>query len=152
MLATWTEPKGKGKPIPDKKDRKFQPNQEYIDNAKAEFYAKEGDLKKLCYDYLLALPMSHPTDTPNFSIGRRPVKQKGVADLIECYYGLNIAIEFKIDKNGQSDEQKQYQKDIESSGGIYLLIYQFDDLVQELAKLKKKAERIFQVLQHSGIS
>jgi hypothetical protein len=134
------------------KDRNsFQPNQADLDKAKAEFFEKETDLKKLCYDYLIALPMSHPIDTPNFPMKRRPVKQRGIADLHHCFYGLYLAIETKIGKNGQDEWQEEYQRNIESSGGIYLLIYKFDNLVKQIASIKRKAEKLWAYLDNMEI-
>lgn len=100
---------------------------------------KEGDVKKDCYNYMLALPMCHPIDTPNFpGRNRQKVKQRGVADLHCCYYGRYVAVENKFGDNGQSSFQKTYQSDIESSGGFYILAYTLDDLIAGLENVKNQ--------------
>jgi hypothetical protein len=55
---------------------------------------------------------------------------KGSADIHAGINGRFIAIEVKIGKDRQSDDQKQYQMKIENSGGIYLIVRTFDQFVE----------------------
>ena len=52
--------------------------------------------------------------------------QKGTSDCISCVNGILLSIEIKYGKDRQSDAQKQVQQEVESSGGIYLLIRNFE--------------------------
>ena len=53
----------------------------------------------------------------------------GVADIICLHKGLSIFIECKIGKNKQTAMQILFQKNVEKNGGIYLLIYKLDDVI-----------------------
>ena len=52
--------------------------------------------------------------------------QKGTADIHACINKTHISIEIKYGKDKQSEFQKEVQKEVESSGGIYLLIRNFE--------------------------
>ena len=52
--------------------------------------------------------------------------QRGTADAHICINSTHISCEIKFGKDKQSDAQKQVQKEVESSGGIYLLIRDFE--------------------------
>ena len=52
--------------------------------------------------------------------------QRGTADLHICINSIHISCEIKYGKDRQSDAQKQVQKEVELSGGIYLLIRDFE--------------------------
>lgn len=49
--------------------------------------------------------------------------------------GLSLKIEVKYGKDRQSQVQKDYQKEIESAGGIYMIARNFDDFLEDLNKL-----------------
>jgi hypothetical protein len=51
--------------------------------------------------------------------------QNGTADISATIKGRSVKIEVKIGKDRQSQEQKEYQKQIEKSGGIYLIAKDF---------------------------
>lgn len=51
---------------------------------------------------------------------------KGTADISATIKGRSVKIEVKIGKDIQSEAQKKYQKSIEDSGGIYIIISDFD--------------------------
>jgi len=55
--------------------------------------------------------------------------QKGSADISTVVCARSIKVEVKM-KDRQSLAQQKYQQDIERSGGIYLLIRNFDDFLQ----------------------
>jgi hypothetical protein len=51
---------------------------------------------------------------------------KGTSDISATIKGKSVKIEVKIGKDRQSDAQKEYQKKIESAGGIYFIATDFD--------------------------
>lgn len=51
---------------------------------------------------------------------------KGTADISATIKGKSVKIEVKIGKDRQSDEQKEYQRKIESAGGIYFIATDLD--------------------------
>ncbi len=53
----------------------------------------------------------------------------GTADISATINGLSIKIEVKHGKDRQSEAQKQYQKTIEQSGGIYVIARDFEQFM-----------------------
>lgn len=53
--------------------------------------------------------------------------QKGSADLSATIKGRSVKIEIKIGQDRQSESQKQYQKQIESAGGLYYIARNFEE-------------------------
>lgn len=51
--------------------------------------------------------------------------QTGSADVSAIINGRSVKIEVKVGKDRQSPAQKQYQRQVEAAGGIYLLISSF---------------------------
>lgn len=54
---------------------------------------------------------------------------KGSADISATIRGRSVKIEIKFGKDRQSDAQKRYQEQIESAGGIYIIVKTFDDFL-----------------------
>ncbi len=54
---------------------------------------------------------------------------KGVSDIIAVHKGKAYFIEAKAPKQYQSKEQKEFQKNIELSGNVYILAKSVDDLI-----------------------
>jgi hypothetical protein len=52
--------------------------------------------------------------------------QRGTADVHACINKIHVSIEIKFGKDKQSEVQKQVQQEVEQSGGIYLLIRDFE--------------------------
>ena len=59
----------------------------------------------------------------------------GAADFSILINGINWECEIKIGKDRQSDNQKEYQKRIESSGGHYSIVRNFTDFIEQYNKL-----------------
>lgn len=59
-------------------------------------------------------------------IKSNPKERKGKQDLIICYYGFFIAVEVKREKETQSKDQINYQKDVESAQGEYWVVHSLD--------------------------
>lgn len=60
----------------------------------------------------------------------KSTSQNGTADISATIKGQSIKIEIKCAASGdkyQSEAQKMYQKQIEASGGIYLIVREFKD-------------------------
>ena len=53
--------------------------------------------------------------------------RKGSADISATIKGKSVKIEVKIGKDKQSDFQKEYQKEVEWAGGIYIIAKSFQD-------------------------
>lgn len=68
-----------------------------------------------------------PITTPNGIRWLRSTSTAGSADISATIKGRSVKIEIKIGTDRQSAEQKQYQRDIENAGGIYLIIRHFDE-------------------------
>jgi hypothetical protein len=63
---------------------------------------------------------------------------KGSADLSATIKGRSVKIEIKWGKDRQSQEQKEYQKHIESAGGIYYIARTFDEFIEWYDQTIKK--------------
>ena len=63
---------------------------------------------------------------------------KGLSDLSALKNGITIYIEVKTSKGKQSEYQKQFQQEIESHGGVYILARGIDDVSDIEKHLKKE--------------
>ena len=54
---------------------------------------------------------------------------KGSADISATIRGRSVKIEIKFGKDRQSDAQKRYQEQIESAGGTYIIVKEFDSFI-----------------------
>ena len=66
---------------------------------------------------------------------------KGLSDLSALKDGITIYIEVKTSKGYQSDYQKQFQQDIESHGGVYILARSIED-VKDIDKYLEKQKAL----------
>ena len=55
--------------------------------------------------------------------------QRGTADVSATIKGRSVKIEIKIGNDRQSEAQKQYQKSIEQSGGLYFIARDFSQFL-----------------------
>jgi len=53
--------------------------------------------------------------------------QKGTADISAVIRGRAVKIEIKVGKDRQSEDQKKYQRTIESAGGVYLIVKSLEE-------------------------
>ena len=51
--------------------------------------------------------------------------QNGISDLISCVWGRFVSIEVKVNKDVQSEAQKDYQRQIENARGYYVIAKDF---------------------------
>ena len=56
----------------------------------------------------------------------------GTADIHGILNGKSLAVEIKIGKDRQSAAQKEYQKNFEAAGGVYIIAKTFDQFYNEL--------------------
>lgn len=59
----------------------------------------------------------------------KSVGQLGTADISATIHGRSVKIEIKNGTDRQSEVQKEYQKSIESAGGVYLIVRRFSEFV-----------------------
>jgi hypothetical protein len=60
---------------------------------------------------------------------KRRKSDKGVADILACWQGMYIAIEIKIGKDKQNEDQKTYEERVLHAGGLYILIKTWEDFL-----------------------
>jgi hypothetical protein len=56
----------------------------------------------------------------------------GSPDIVCVIHGQYVGIEVKAPKGGQSDHQKEFQKQLEAAGGRYILAYSLDDVLRSI--------------------
>jgi len=56
--------------------------------------------------------------------------QRGTADISATIKGRSVKIEVKIGNDRQSEAQKEYQKNIEASGGLYFIAKNFSQFLE----------------------
>ena len=96
---------------------------------------RESDIQALILIYVTSLPGSYfwrqNTGVFNDEQGRRRVRAcpKGTPDIIGALKGRFIAIEVKRGKGGvHTVDQKNWQRNCERAGGIYILARSVDDV------------------------
>lgn len=56
----------------------------------------------------------------------------GLSDILGMYEGRFLAIECKVGKNKQTPAQLAFRADVVNHGGIYILAYSLDDVIEGL--------------------
>lgn len=56
----------------------------------------------------------------------------GLSDIIGMHNGAFLAIECKVGKNKQTPAQLAFQADVVNHGGVYILAYSLDDVIEGL--------------------
>jgi len=101
---------------------------------------KESEIQKSITDYLdwqkdlyyfRSGSGQFKTDRGWFKTGR-----KGCPDITICIAGLALFVEVKNEKGKLSPEQKEAQKQIQRSGGIYIVARSIDDVIFEVEAIK----------------
>ncbi len=64
---------------------------------------------------------------------------KGIGDICALTPRFT-SIEIKYGKDRQSDDQKKFQKEIENSGGIYMIVRTWEDFYLQITKLNATKE------------
>lgn len=63
---------------------------------------------------------------------RKGVQRKGIPDIIGIIDGKFYGIEVKIGKDRQSADQKEIEKEIKDSGGVYFIAKSYDDYLSKI--------------------
>ena len=69
--------------------------------------------------------------------------QKGSADISATIQGRSVKIEVKMGTDKQSKHQKEYQKEVEQAGGIYMIARSFDDFLNKLTEYNLSTTNTF---------
>lgn len=59
----------------------------------------------------------------------------GTADIASTIRGRSVKIEVKIGRDRQSEAQKEYQLEVETAGGIYLITRNFTEFIRQYENL-----------------
>lgn len=99
---------------------------------------KERDIQKAIMDYL-EIKKYKVIKFSSVGIWNRktehyiPQRQRGVSDLICCSpEGRFVAIEVKMKPNKPTDEQLEFIQSINLRGGIGLIVYSIDEIMENL--------------------
>lgn len=79
-------------------------------------------------------------------IGRRrqmpgvwlPGQNKGIGDVCAIIHGLFVTWEVKVGRDRQSKVQRQFQQEVENSGGRYFIAHDFDQFLQQYRSIVNK--------------
>lgn len=61
----------------------------------------------------------------------------GTADLSGILWSIAFRIEVKVGKDTWKDAQKEYAKDVERAGGVYILAHTWDNFIEQILKHRK---------------
>ena len=69
----------------------------------------------------------------------RPIRMKGVSDLICCVRGKFLAIEVKREKGGKlSDYRKAFLQTVEDVGGVAMVATSLDEVIETVNRIRKE--------------
>jgi len=61
---------------------------------------------------------------------------KGSADIHILKAGRAVYCEVKIGRDRQSEAQKVFQSSVESAGGVYMIVRDFDDFLEQISRVR----------------
>jgi hypothetical protein len=109
-----------------------------VKRGKNPLIPSEDDIAKLITDWLSYhnICWHNVPNRGRFDTGQDK-KTPGAPDIVICYYGLYIAVEFKSPKGVQTPEQREFQYRLEQpkANGIYVLARDITDLIPVLEKI-----------------
>jgi Holliday junction resolvase len=88
----------------------------------------EGVLKKAVCDYLRLRGFMA------FYIHQSMYSYNGISDVIAIKNGISFYIETKMPGKKQTDDQIQFQEDVEAKGAEYALIHSLEEIVEWVQK------------------
>lgn len=99
----------------------------------------ENKVVKDCLEYLNFLPFTCVWRNNAIPVkGRTFIGRKGVSDIIGIHDRRFIGIECKTLSGVLSPDQERFIMDIESNGGIALVVRSLDDLIRQIKELHNK--------------
>ncbi len=112
-------------------------------------YEYEKELKKECIEFLKLLPRAMFKDTPNSGVVfrgkiRSKSRDPGKPDITGCLRGKFVALETKLRKGKQSEDQRKYQDELEEAEGYYFVIRKMKDLSDAIVEVT--GERLDDIL------
>lgn len=63
---------------------------------------------------------------------------KGTADIHACLFGKHLSLEIKVGNDTQSEDQKDIEKQVLASGGVYLLVKTLEGFMTWLQTFKQQ--------------
>lgn len=63
---------------------------------------------------------------------------KGTADVHACLFGKHLSLEIKVGNDTQSEDQKDIEKQVLASGGVYLLVRTLEGFMTWLQTFKQQ--------------
>ena len=68
----------------------------------------------------------------NPTLGRwtKSTVKRGIGDALTVIGGRTVMLEFKVGRDRQSQHQKKTQREVEASGGIYLIVKSYDQFME----------------------
>jgi hypothetical protein len=102
---------------------------------------KESDVQRAILDYLALRRIFHYRNNSGaFAIPASATHQRrffragvvGAPDIVCVIDGQYVGIEVKAPKGRQSEHQKEFQRQLESAGGRYILAHSMDDVVAQI--------------------
>ena len=63
---------------------------------------------------------------------KKPIGQKGIADILGCWKGRLIAIEVKTPRGKLSEKQEQFLMEVNAAGGLGFVARSVEDVMREL--------------------
>jgi len=71
-----------------------------------------------------------------------PEEDKGVSDVIGTYRGYSLFVEIKIGTDKQSEEQENFQRNMETAGGWYFIARNMNDFITNFNNKKYEIDSI----------
>ena len=126
-----------GRNVMDQVMKKWSPqvNPQPIQKPKKPRQHLEKDIQSAISQYLRAKKIFHwRNNTGAVKTNNRMISfgKKGSSDIFALHQGRFYAIEVKSPKGEHRSSQKQFQSDVEVSGGIYILARSVDDVINHL--------------------
>jgi hypothetical protein len=59
----------------------------------------------------------------------RTVKSTGCSDVCACIFGRLVCIEVKLGKDKLRESQRDFGKNIDKAGGIYIVVHSYQDFI-----------------------
>lgn len=112
--------------------------QKHKQNSKPKRINPETLIQTHILQYLNIKNIFHYRNNNTSVPGRSFNGMYGAPDIIAVIKGKYVGIEVKSKRGKQSPHQKLFQTKLEAAGGVYLLAYSIDDVLQSLSDIACK--------------